>query len=45
MTSRRVDSVHWERGAHIVEDISFSGGITRYLVDGKLYLRHDLLKG
>jgi hypothetical protein len=43
-TSRRVDSVQWERDAHIVEDISFSGGIKRYLVDGKLYLRHDLLK-
>ena len=43
-TSRRVDSVQWERDAHIVEDISFSGGIKRYLVDGKLYLRHDLLR-
>ena len=43
-TSRRVNTVQWEEDAHQVEDISFSGGIKRYLVDGKLYLRHDLLK-
>ena len=43
-TSRRVNIVQWEEDAHPVEDISFSGGIKRYLVDGKLYLRHDLLK-
>ena len=43
-TSRRVNIVQWEEDAHQVEDISYSGGIKRYLVDGKLYLRHDLLK-